>query len=96
MIESEKQRWALRFGLLSGGALGLLCAFAVALVVDWLLHADPQWVLRLGSAAGMLGGGLLGRRLGAWRRGRLYGPLGAATGVLLAIVASVLLIVALR
>ncbi|MBI2895383.1 MAG: hypothetical protein HYY06_17645 [Deltaproteobacteria bacterium] len=96
MTEGDRQRWAVRFGVLSGGSLGLLCAFAVAFGVDRVLGANPEWVLRLGSAAGMLGGGLAGRRIGAWQRGRLYGLLGAVTGVLLSMVLAILLIVALR
>ena len=91
MRADERALWSVRFGTISGAAIGLLSTFGAA----WLVEQsgrDPEWVLRLGSAAGLLGFGWLGRRLGASRGGELYGTLGAVTGLLIAATAAVLLL----
>jgi len=91
MRASERATWSVRFGTMSGAAFGLLLTFGTAWLLEKAGH-DPEWVLRLGSAAGLLGFGWLGRRVGASREGRLYAPLGALTGVLMAATAAVLLL----
>lgn len=81
----------MRFGVIGGAALGLLLTFGAA----WALEKggrDPEWVLRVGSGAGMLGLGWLGARLGAKGGGRLYAPLGMLTGILVAGASAVLLL----
>jgi hypothetical protein len=80
-----------RFGTLGGAALGLLLTFGAAWMVD-KAGRDPEWVLRAGSAAGLLGFGWLGRRLGAYRDGALYNALGVATGLLVAGAVAVLML----
>jgi len=87
----QRAEWSVRFGTIGGAALGLLVTFGAA----WLSEKagkDPEWILRIGSAAGMLGLGWAGRRLGASRGGAMYAPLGALTGLLLAATAAVLLL----
>jgi hypothetical protein len=87
---AQRAEWSVRFGTIGGAALGLLATFGVA----WLAESagkDPEWILRVGSATGMLGLGWLGRRLGASRGEAMYAPLGAATGLLLAATTAVLL-----
>lgn len=91
MGPGERAVWAVRFGTISGASLGLLMTFGVASLVDRSGH-DPEWVLRIGSAAGLLGLGWVGRRIGLSRGAAAYQPLGIVTGLLVAATAAVLLL----
>ena len=91
MRADERALWSVRFGTIAGACLGLLLTFGLAWLVD-RSGRNPEWVLRIGSAAGLLGFGWIGRRIGASRDGELYQPLGIATGLLLAGTAAVLLL----
>lgn len=91
MRPEERAAWSVRFGTIAGAALGLLLTFGAA----WMAEKggrDPEWILRIGSGVGMLALGWLGRKLGGTRDGALYAPLGAATGILVAATAAVLLL----
>jgi hypothetical protein len=91
LAAEERALWSVRFGTMGGAALGLLLSFGGA----WLAEKagrDPEWILRIGSAAGLLGLGWVGSKVGAHRNGALYAPLGALAGVLVAATAAVLLL----
>ena len=91
MRPDERAAWSVRFGTIGGAALGLLLTFGAAWMVD-KSGRDPEWVLRAGSALGLLGFGWLGRKLGAYKGGELYTVLGAMTGILVAGAAAVLML----
>ena len=81
-----------RLGLLAGATAGLLLAFAAAWIADRLHRGNPEWILRLGSPAGVLGGAALGARLGRGLSGRGTRLLATATGLSVAGVLALLLL----
>lgn len=90
LTADQRAAWSVRFGTIAGAVIGIQLAFVAA----WLAERagkDPEWILRAGSAAGMLLFGWLGRKVGAIRGGALYAPLGMLTGLLVAVTSVYLL-----
>lgn len=60
-----------RLGTIAGAAIGLLLCFAMAWAADVVGSWNPEWILRVGSIFGVLGGAAIGSRAarGLGRRG---------------------------
>lgn len=84
--------WPRRLGLLSGATAGLLVAFAVAWAAEKAHAGNPEWILRLGSPVGILGGAAIGTRLTRNIGAQGYRILASATGLFVAGVLALLLL----
>ncbi len=81
-----------RLGVVAGAACGLLGCFAIAWAFDRFGQGNPEWILRIGSIVGVLGGAALGARMARGLTARGHRILASVAGLAVACVLALLLV----